>query len=61
VTWRRLTHDLLISGRPSPTAVLSVLPTAAPVRELYLGRGWTVLTEAFPTDGPAYWIMGRKL
>src|SRR5579863_2229106 len=59
----RLVHDVLIAGRPAPTAVLSVHPQAGPAQGLYQGRGWTALTTEFRTapDQPAYWVMGRPL
>lgn len=57
----RLVHDVLIAGRPAPTAVLSVHPDAMPARRLYAGRGWTVLSKALPTAGPDYWLMAREL
>jgi len=59
----RLVHDVLIAGRPAPTAVLSVHPQAGPAQRLYQSRGWTILTKEFRTQ-PAqlpYWVMGREL
>ena len=59
----RLIHDVLIAGRPAPSAVLSVHPNAEPARRLYEGRGWTILTKEFRTQPGqlAYWVMGRPL
>ena len=59
----RLVHDVLIAGRPAPTAVLSVHPEAEPAQRLYQGRGWTTLTREFRTqpEQPASWVMGRRL
>jgi len=57
-------HDALISGRPAPTGVLSCHPEARPAQQLYLHRGWTLLTEEFRTGGPGqlgYWLMARDL
>jgi outer membrane biogenesis lipoprotein LolB len=56
-------HDVLIAGRPAPTAVLSVHPEATPAQRLYQDRGWTVMTSEFRTQ-PAqlpHWVMGRRL
>jgi GNAT superfamily N-acetyltransferase len=59
----RLVHDVLIAGRPAPTAVLSVHPRAEPAQRLYESRGWTILTREFRTQPGqlAYWVMGRQL
>ena len=59
----RLVHDVLIAGRPAPTAVLSVHPEGVPAQRLYQGRGWTTLTREFRTQPaqPPYWVMGRRL
>ena len=57
----RLTHDVLIAGKPAPTAVLTVHPAAAPAQRLYLSRGWTILTDRLARDGADYWLMGRCL
>ncbi len=58
----RKMHDMLISGRPAPTGVLSCDPQAVPAQRLYLERGWRKLTGDFRTgDGPAYWLMARQL
>ena len=56
----RLVHDVLIAGRPAPTAVLSVHPEAVPAQRLYQGRGWEVMTREFRTQLP-YWVMGHRL
>ena len=58
-----LLHDALISGAPAPTGVLSCHPDARAAQRLYLGRDWTLLTEAFRTaEGqPGYWLMARDL
>jgi hypothetical protein len=57
-----LLHDVLISGRPAPTAVLSCHPAAHPAQQLYLGRGWTLLTRDFRAGGQLpYWLMAREL
>jgi GNAT superfamily N-acetyltransferase len=59
----RLVHDVLIAGRPAPTAVLSVHPEAEPARRLYQRQGWTVLTREFSTQPgqmPSS-VMGRQL
>jgi ribosomal protein S18 acetylase RimI-like enzyme len=59
----RLVHDVLIAGRPAPTAVLSVHPLAEPAQRLYQNRGWTVLNRKFRTqpEQPPYLVMGRGL
>jgi len=59
----RLVHDVLIAGRPAPTAVLGVHPAAGPAQRLYNSRGWTILTRDFrtqPEQAPS-WVMGRQL
>ncbi|MGN6792733.1 MAG: GNAT family N-acetyltransferase [Streptosporangiaceae bacterium] len=57
----RIVHDVLIAGRPAPTAVLTVHPAATPAQRLYMSRGWTIVTDRLPTSGPDYWLMGRRL
>jgi GNAT superfamily N-acetyltransferase len=59
----RLVHDVLIAGRPAPTAVLSVHPKAEPAQRLYQARGWTILTKEFRAQPAqlASWVMGRRL
>jgi GNAT superfamily N-acetyltransferase len=57
----RLVHDVLIAGRPAPTGLLTVHPEAAPARALYESSGWTLLTDALPTHGPDFRLMGRDL
>jgi ribosomal protein S18 acetylase RimI-like enzyme len=59
----RLVHDVLIAGRPAPTAILSVHPEAGAAQRLYQGRGWTTLTADFRTQPaqPRYRLMGRQL
>ena len=59
----RLLHDVLIAGRPAPTAVLSCHPAAVPTQRAYLSTGWAVLTDDFRTaEGQlGYWLMGRDL
>lgn len=56
-------HGALISGRPAPTGVLSCHPDAGPAQRLYLGQGWTLLTDVFRTAGgqPGYWLMALDL
>ncbi len=55
----RLAHDLLISGAPAPTAILSCHRTAPAAVGLYTGRGWQQL-GALPPDGEAL-LFGRDL
>jgi GNAT superfamily N-acetyltransferase len=57
----RVLHDVLIAGMPAPSAVLTVHPAAERAQRLYLGRGWTTLTQSFPAAGAQYWLMGRSL
>jgi GNAT superfamily N-acetyltransferase len=57
----RVVHDVLIAGRPAPTAMLTVHPAATPAQRLYKSRGWTMVTDRLPTGGPDYWLMGKRL
>jgi hypothetical protein len=43
--------------------VLSCHPDAGPAQRLYLGQGWTLLTDVFRTAGgqPGSWLMARDL
>jgi ribosomal protein S18 acetylase RimI-like enzyme len=59
----RLVLDVLIAGKPAPSAVLSVHPDAVAAQRLYQSRGWEILTKDFRTEPSqlAYWVMGRQL
>jgi ribosomal protein S18 acetylase RimI-like enzyme len=57
----RAMHDVLISGRPAPTGLLSCHPRAEPAQQLYLSRGWSVLTTDFAAGDIGYWLMARDL
>ncbi|HEU0192968.1 MAG TPA: GNAT family N-acetyltransferase [Gaiellales bacterium] len=57
----RLVHDVLLAGRPAPTAILSVHPDAPAAQGLYRSAGWQVLTRSLPTVAGSFWLMGRDL
>lgn len=57
----RLVHDLLIAGSPAPVAVLSCHPAATPARDLYLNRGWRVLSDALPAGEATFLVLARDL
>jgi GNAT superfamily N-acetyltransferase len=57
----RAMHDVLISGPPAPTGLLSCHPEAIAAQRLYLSRGWTVLTTDFGPAQVSYWLMARDL
>lgn len=58
----RLVHDVLIAGRPAPTAILACDPRATPARNLYEGRGWQLLTDRLSAgEDRTVLLMGRNL
>ena len=56
-------HDLLLEGRPEPTALLTVRADNAPALHLYRKRGWQVVLDdfRFVPNGVPYLVMGKRL